>query len=196
GEFPITFLFIDIDPVNFDVNIHPQKREVLFYDEKTLRSAITSSVSYSLKAQNIVPQFTPKSNGRVQQTLDSLNIPSIESKENYKLKRQYNPDISSFKVHDTIGQSDLLSYSKEDQNKVISSKSTTYERLDLFNSHLKYRGQLGKEFLMFEDIATNDLILLDFHAAHERINLEKIRSMYKLRKIATQSPFSSLSVLK
>ncbi|MHA2075017.1 MAG: DNA mismatch repair endonuclease MutL [Candidatus Hodarchaeales archaeon] len=187
GEFPITFLFIDIDPVNFDVNIHPQKREVLFYDEKTLRSAITSSVSYSLKAQNIVPQFTPKSNGRVQQTLDSLNIPSIESKENYKLKRQYNPDISSFKVHDTIGQSDLLSYSKEDQNKVISSKSTTYERLDLFNSHLKYRGQLGKEFLMFEDIATNDLILLDFHAAHERINLEKIRSMYKLRKIATQS---------
>ncbi|MHA2306878.1 MAG: DNA mismatch repair endonuclease MutL, partial [Candidatus Hodarchaeales archaeon] len=132
GEFPITFLFIDIDPANFDVNIHPQKREVLFYDEKTLRSAITSSVSYSLKAQNIVPQFTPKSNGRVQQTLDSLNIPSIESEENYKLKRQYNPDISSFKVHDTIGQSDLLSYSKEDQNKVISSKSTTYERLDLF----------------------------------------------------------------
>jgi DNA mismatch repair protein MutL len=187
GEFPIAFLFIDIDPMNFDVNIHPQKREVLFYDENTIRSAITSSVSYSLKAQNIVPQFTPKSNGKVQQTLESLNISSSESTEKYKLKRQYNHNKSSFKVHDTIGQSDLLSYREIDQKKEISSKSTKHSRLDLFNSDLKYRGQLGKEFLMLEDIATNDLILLDFHAAHERINLEKIKSLYKIKKIVTQS---------
>ena len=39
----------------------------------------------------------------------------------------------------------------------------------------------------------NDLILFDFHAAHERINLERITTMYKLKKISTQSflkPFS------
>jgi DNA mismatch repair protein MutL len=147
-------LFIDIDPVNFDVNIHPQKREVLFYDEKTLRSTITSSVSYSLKAQNIVPQFTPKLNVKTQQTLDS-----IKSKEKLSIESPHGYEGPSINVHRTIGQSELFSTTDKDQQKIISSTTSKKEKIDLFKSDLKYRGQLGKEFLNFEDIATNDLIL-------------------------------------
>jgi DNA mismatch repair protein MutL len=187
GEFPIAFLFIETDPSNFDVNIHPQKREVLFYDENSFRTAISSSVSHSLKAQNIVPQFTPASDMKIQQTLDSIEKPVRMSNDKSSSKIHYSNNGSSLRVHKSIEQSELPIYSNIEQSKVISSISPTKAKIDLFRSDLKYRGQLGKEFILFEDISTNDLILLDFHAAHERINLEKITGMYKVKKVATQT---------
>ncbi|MFX0151592.1 MAG: DNA mismatch repair endonuclease MutL, partial [Candidatus Hodarchaeota archaeon] len=60
-EFPIAFLFLELDPKSFDVNIHPQKREVLFYDEKALRVAVNSAVSNCLKMHDLVPRLTPSS---------------------------------------------------------------------------------------------------------------------------------------
>ncbi len=179
GEFPIAFLFIETSPSNFDVNIHPQKREVLFYDENNIRTAISSSVSHSLKTQNIVPQFTPASKMEIQQTLDGIEKSSPEI--------HYSNNRSSIRVHKSIEQLELPIDSDVEQTKVISSLSPSKAKIALFRCDLKYRGQLGKEFILLEDISTNDLILLDFHAVHERINLEKIIGMYKMRKVATQT---------
>ena len=187
GEFPIAFIFIEMNPSDFDVNIHPQKREVLFYDEKSLRTAISSSVSHSLKAQNIVPQFTQKSKSEKQHTLESLDKSITIPKINSSIESYPRNDGSSIKVHRAIEQSELPITSTKKQNKIILAKSSSTAKIDLFRSDLRYWGLLGKEFVLFEDISTKDLILLDFHAAHERINLEKITTMYKVGKVITQT---------
>src|SRR5207237_2256595 len=44
GQFPVTFLFVDLDPREVDVNVHPAKREVRFRDPARVREAIVEAV--------------------------------------------------------------------------------------------------------------------------------------------------------
>src|ERR1017187_2138131 len=51
GKFPVTFLFIDIDPELVDVNIHPAKREVRFRDEFAVRQCVIDAVRAALEPE-------------------------------------------------------------------------------------------------------------------------------------------------
>lgn len=49
GQHPVTFLFIQMDPHAFDVNVHPAKKEVRFHDGHSVRDAISRCVSNTLE---------------------------------------------------------------------------------------------------------------------------------------------------
>ena len=51
GQYPVTFLFIELDPAAVDVNVHPAKREVRFRDPSTVREAIVHSIQQTLGAR-------------------------------------------------------------------------------------------------------------------------------------------------
>src|SRR5205809_765399 len=50
GQFPITFLFVDVDPREVDVNVHPAKREVRFRDPARVREGIVEAVQRTLES--------------------------------------------------------------------------------------------------------------------------------------------------
>src|SRR3954470_469737 len=49
GQYPVTFLFLDLDPAAVDVNVHPAKREVRFRDPTGVREAIVRCVQQTLE---------------------------------------------------------------------------------------------------------------------------------------------------
>src|SRR5947209_5192761 len=50
GQFPVTFLFLDLDPAAVDVNVHPAKREVRFRDPNSVREAIVHAIQRTLES--------------------------------------------------------------------------------------------------------------------------------------------------
>jgi DNA mismatch repair protein MutL len=181
GEFPAAFLFLELDPKHFDVNIHPQKRELLFFDEKGLMTAITSTVNHCLKAQAVVPHLTSRTT-RDKQSHLTLEKTDIKLKDAYTKDKQINlrPEVTTQELPTIL----------QDQFEIESEKT---DKIEFFGSDLIFRGSLGKEFLLLEDAITHDLIILDFHATHERINLEKLTKTYKAKKVSSQTflkPFS------
>src|SRR5581483_7698624 len=50
GQYPITFLFIDIEPSAVDVNVHPAKREVRFRDPASVREAVVRAIRQTLQS--------------------------------------------------------------------------------------------------------------------------------------------------
>src|SRR6266513_1006129 len=50
GQFPVTFLFLDLDPAAVDVNVHPAKREVRFRDPAGVREAVVEAIRKTLES--------------------------------------------------------------------------------------------------------------------------------------------------
>lgn len=55
GQHPVTFLFIQMDAQAFDVNVHPAKKEVRFHDGHAVRDAISRAVSHTLENATKLP---------------------------------------------------------------------------------------------------------------------------------------------
>src|SRR5438309_7457639 len=49
GQYPVTFLFLELDPGAVDVNVHPAKREVRFRDPNGVREAIVRCIQQTLE---------------------------------------------------------------------------------------------------------------------------------------------------
>jgi DNA mismatch repair protein MutL len=57
GQHPVFVLFITIDPERVDVNVHPQKHEVKFDDERQIYLLVQQAVSRALTQAQVIPSF-------------------------------------------------------------------------------------------------------------------------------------------
>ncbi|MDD3169667.1 MAG: DNA mismatch repair endonuclease MutL, partial [Eubacteriales bacterium] len=57
GRYPIAFLFLQLAPEKLDVNIHPNKKEVRFENERLVRDFITDSIRRNLQTKEAIPEI-------------------------------------------------------------------------------------------------------------------------------------------
>jgi len=76
-SFPMYALFIDLDPSQVDINVHPTKQEIKFEDEKIIYAFVQSAVKHAMAQFSITPTLDFELDAGIQQ-LDAVSKPFTE----------------------------------------------------------------------------------------------------------------------
>ena len=78
-SFPLYVLFIDLDPAQIDINVHPTKQEIKFEDEKIVYAFVQAAVKHALAQFSITPTLDFDLDPSIQQ-LDAVSKPFTDEK--------------------------------------------------------------------------------------------------------------------
>jgi DNA mismatch repair protein MutL len=195
GRYPVCCLFLEIDPAAVDVNIHPAKREVKFHREFEIRKFVAQAVKETLLAFHAEPE-NPKTNfnaetQRRREEIKSASEISAPALPNFpeKLKPATTVPAQIFPAAQTplkMGLSPRQSEAETVAPAVQSAPSAksadaaptpisnlpTSAATPLLNVPLRLVGVVGRLYVLLE--SDRGLVLLDQHAAHERILFEQM----------------------
>lgn len=186
NRFPIFILFIDIDPSFVDVNIHPTKQEVKFLNQEEINDSIENMILNALN-NNIYIQkltFEKEKNEAQHEELPLLferNLDDIND-ENYSYVEINSPkNVEEF-------EDVLIEPAKEEYiNTVYDFASMDIKKTRDFLNNYRIIGVIFATYILLEDIENEKLLIIDQHAAHERIMYERYKKEFESEKIAIQT---------
>ncbi|MEN9696867.1 MAG: mismatch repair endonuclease MutL [Bacteroidota bacterium] len=80
-SFPSYILYIDVDPAQVDINVHPTKQEIKFEDDKIIYAFVQAAVKHALAQFSIAPSLDFSLDADIQQ-LDAIQKPVSEEQKN------------------------------------------------------------------------------------------------------------------
>lgn len=180
-RYPAFVLFLEINPEGVDVNVHPTKIEVRFRDPRALHQFIFHAISKGLAA----PCQGTKNSAQQKPVLSDANV-SYLHQQSIPLQAVAQPSTfyqTLFKKNTETQQS----LTKESQRDFPNHANTPSERSeeDKEIPPLGFAlGQLHGIYILAQN--EQGLIIVDMHAAHERIVYEKLKSSLENQKIPMQ----------
>ncbi|MGL4367952.1 MAG: DNA mismatch repair endonuclease MutL [Brevinemataceae bacterium] len=178
SKFPAVFCYIDVDPALIDFNVHPQKKEVRFENERTLSDLVRRALRLGVEKALMADISSEYSNILQSEKYSNISHPVST------------PSVSKSL---SFSSSSFVSLGKSDKKSSVdfSSKKNSSFDTDLYSRQLKelyqkapessmseilkdalYVGTIFNTFLIFQ--YKESLYLVDFHAMHERIRYEKL----------------------
>ena len=185
GNYPVAFLFLQVNPSRVDFNIHPAKKEAHFEDYNEIHKAIHRVINNFYKQKTIMSMFS-KENEEKDESLsfvEELEITSAPSSlnsvfSNSKLSSSSNEDRSArkssyFDVSDISTIFPLKKTSLKINENIESYGEVGERRSEYILPSFKVLGQFCGTFIAVEK--DNALYIIDQHAAHERIIYETLK---------------------
>ena len=188
GRYPVCCLFLEIDPAAVDVNIHPAKREVKFHREREVRATVAQAVRETLLKYHAASNPQPIANIQRQgRTAPIITIPGTEkSPEPAELPHftsplPQRPAMFPTKAEQpalTMGFASTLPNPVAPVTRITPAATPTSDPrpptspVPLLSVPLRLVGVIGRLYAVLE--SDRGMVLLDQHAAHERILFEQM----------------------
>jgi DNA mismatch repair protein MutL len=194
GQYPVTFLFLELDPAVVDVNVHPAKREVRFRDPTGVRETIVRCIQHTLESGRAAWQekfHAPVSSQATVTRNAASNLtlrPEVAAPEESHRELPYpGPAASNRVITGSTVAVAAAAGGVADPGRVIKSdeapSSVPAER-DRNQQEFQIIGVLSKLYVLMEN--ADGLVLVDQHAAHERILFEELRRRMEEQGVPTQ----------
>jgi DNA mismatch repair protein MutL len=168
-KFPSALIFIQTPPELVDVNVHPAKREIRFQDSALLHDTLAKLIKDTLSKKDYLP-------GILTQTPVSDRVFRPYAGEGSSA-RSFTGSSSATARHQSSGFEPLNR--KDDAERLFSYS----EQKTVFSEAGDYL-QANKTYIITKD--ETGIVIIDQHAAHERIIFDRLLEGFKQKKIEKQ----------
>ena len=190
-NFPSYLLYIDVDPAQVDINVHPTKQEIKFEDDKIIYAFVQAAVRHALAQFSVAPSLDFSLDANIQQ-LDAIQKPFTDEKYNNTTKQSLYEGFSKKNQAHLISRSENAA--KQDWKSFFTDIPSSNEGLDTAGeSYIVKASSMGlyKEGnpLEIEETASllqlhqtyivapsnSGVIIIHQQLAHERVLYEKFQ---------------------
>jgi DNA mismatch repair protein MutL len=198
GQYPVTFLFLELDPVAVDVNVHPAKREVRFRDPNSVREAVVRGIHQTLEQARAgwqekfrAPVRPGPGAGASAKAASALSLrsevtaPEATHRELPHLETVAGgADLVRASASVSVRQATRLPERELDSAGDAPALHPEPRANKAPQQQFEIIGVLSKLYVLMEN--ANGLVLVDQHAAHERVLFEELRRRMEQQGVPTQ----------
>jgi DNA mismatch repair protein MutL len=185
GTFPFYVIFIDIEPSQIDVNVHPTKQEIKFEDERILYNYLKVATRYALASYQIAPSLDFERMGSMHfgGQPSSFKAPA-PVQEGFRPETQVAskpPTGALLQMYEELMKPDT----EEGTHAVRIPSALSQENAELFGEkEISLPYQVHRKYI-FCHLQTG-ILMVDQRAAHERILYERYLKAMQGQAMATQ----------
>lgn len=203
-SFPLYTLFIDLDPTQVDINVHPTKQEIKFEDEKIVYAFVQSAIKHALAQFSITPSLEFDIDASIQQS-DAVSKPFTEEKQAaaassslfktftqkhqaHFIEKSEKTELKHWKefyektTDDRRQAIDDLRITGHESRPEPSEASINAKREALNENSIPL--QVRNAYILVE--TENGFLLVDQQSAHERVLYERFSKAMTGKSVATQ----------
>lgn len=199
---PAFLVYMTLNPADFDVNIHPQKRDIRFVNEskvfgfvmnaagetifknaRPVQVTLPPKIDLPVPAQAAGKLFTPSPMETFAQTVEEpLKLGDFKPKNNFTLREPEEPA-------EYVARPEEPSKIPSVPAKSVASPAEPADLVsadapEWYRGPYHYLGQLQRSYLLFENPL--GLVIIDQHAAQERVLFEHYLEAFEARSVKVQ----------
>ena len=180
-RFPVIALFVAVDPQDVDVNVHPAKTELRFRDQGGVRGAVIRAVKDALEAAGY-----KASSSVAEATLKAFQAPGMMPGTSSESRSA----STAFMGASSPSQSPSWAPPADHGIDGFGEPSARYETHEPTHGDVEYplgvaRAQMFENFIVAQ--SGDSLVLIDQHAAHERLVYEKFKAELSSGPVPSQA---------
>lgn len=173
---PIYAIYVEIDPARVDVNVHPTKIEVRFRDSRDVHSAVRHAIENALAIPRSAAQLTEATQEAAKTTVFSTFQASNQPPGQYKPAQS----AINFIAHDSRSSNRVSDFEALWPQAAVTALPEPAQTWPLGRAIAQLQGI----YILAEN--TQGLVIVDMHAAHERIVYERLKSQMDTSRILSQ----------